>query len=363
MTDQPIASPSRASGAVTEDDLALYPGLYRATQPDGDPVTFGQIVQARRIPARRRDDEMIAVELERRLTERFAAAHGGVLKTYFCRNLSAGGVLSGQYEVLSVLNSDEPEIVALADECERIVREARRWFGRDTGPSGQNWQLEEAADLVYSALARVLRCADVWADPASTAEDRRRCLQTARAAVTATDQRVQVFFQRHLRFFYFAGMVAGAVPVLGLCVLLGWLIDANWNQQVSAPSFLASTLFGVLGAITSVVQRMSTGRLVLDPYALRRQHYVLGAVRPFVGAVFAAVVQFALITGLFATQSDPRGTGSSFAFFALTGFVSGFSERFATDMVERAGRILSGSADTEGSPQQAAPGAAGAGDN
>jgi hypothetical protein len=33
--------------------------------------------------------------------------------------------------------------------------------------------------------------------------------------------------------------------------------------------------------------------------------------------------------------------------FALIGFAAGFSERFATDMVERAGRVLAGPLDAQ----------------
>jgi hypothetical protein len=34
--------------------------------------------------------------------------------------------------------------------------------------------------------------------------------------------------------------------------------------------------------------------------------------------------------------------GAPFGLFALIGFLSGFSERFATDMVERAGQVILG---------------------
>ena len=89
-------------------------------------------------------------------------------------------------------------------------------------------------------------------------------------------------------------------------------------------------------------QRISTGKSVLDFNASRWQLGALGALRPFVGAIFGTVTQFALASGLLGTTNVP--TTTSFGVFALIGFAAGFSERFATDMVERAGQVLAGTA-------------------
>jgi len=59
--------------------------------------------------------------------------------------------------------------------------------------------------------------------------------------------------------------------------------------------------------------------------------------RPIVGAVFGAVVYFAIIGGLLAVQARTSKDASiTVAFFAMAGFAAGFSERFAVDVLQRA---------------------------
>jgi hypothetical protein len=41
-----------------------------------------------------------------------------------------------------------------------------------------------------------------------------------------------------------------------------------------------------------------------------------------------------------ANPNSPDQTSATFAFFAVIGFASGFSERLATDILERAGSVL-----------------------
>ncbi|HWN00752.1 MAG TPA: hypothetical protein VNO54_27185, partial [Streptosporangiaceae bacterium] len=63
----------------------------------------------------------------------------------------------------------------------------------------------------------------------------------------------------------------------------------------------------------------------------------LGALRPIVGAVFGAVVYFAIIGGLLAVEAKTGKDASiTVAFFAVAGFAAGFSERFAADVLQRA---------------------------
>jgi hypothetical protein len=101
--------------------------------------------------------------------------------------------------------------------------------------------------------------------------------------------------------------------------------------------------------VVSVLQRISTGKMVLDYSAPVRQKLLLGGLRPAVGLVSGLVVHFALLAGLTTGQNG----STSVAFAATVGFVAGFSERLLVDMVERAGQLLTGRAD--GGPDPRAP--------
>jgi hypothetical protein len=57
--------------------------------------------------------------------------------------------------------------------------------------------------------------------------------------------------------------------------------------------------------------------------------------RPVIGAVFGAVVFLFLDGGIVEVLSPPDG-GQQLAFYAALGFLSGFSERFAQDVIAHA---------------------------
>ncbi len=113
---------------------------------------------------------------------------------------------------------------------------------------------------------------------------------------------------------------------------------ANQLSEPSEPgSLTAAIIGGAAGAVISVTQRMTANTLVLDFSASKKQKLALGMLRPIVGAVFGAVVYFAMVGGLLAVNAKTGKDASiALAFFAVAGFVSGFSERFATDVLDRA---------------------------
>lgn len=133
--------------------------------------------------------------------------------------------------------------------------------------------------------------------------------------------------QRYARGQYGRGMLVGAAAIMALCMALAGAF-AIWD----IPAWQGvAVLGGGIGAIVSVLQRMASGKLKLDYNAGRRTLEVLGAVRPLVGAVFA-VVLFCAIEGGWLPAIRVE-TDHELAFYAVLGFLAGFNERFAQDML------------------------------
>jgi hypothetical protein len=74
---------------------------------------------------------------------------------------------------------------------------------------------------------------------------------------------------------------------------------------------------------------------VLRPESGKKTIRALGFMRPVIGAVFGAVIYLFLDGGIVEVLSPPQG-GANLAFYAGLGFVSGFSERFAQDVIAQA---------------------------
>jgi hypothetical protein len=154
--------------------------------------------------------------------------------------------------------------------------------------------------------------------------------------------------QRNARFEYVTGVFWGTLVCIGVLTGLGFLAahfgGAEINGAGDGGTLAAATIGGTVGSFISVSQRVTRSTLRLDFTASRLQKIFLGTLRPAVGAVFGAFIYFAIIGGLFAIQEDAaiahQKSAVTLAFFAVAGFVSGFSERFAAGVLENAGSAV-----------------------
>ncbi|WP_148575572.1 hypothetical protein [Nocardioides caldifontis] len=332
----PISGAGERSDDVGATHARAYPELYEAATVG--PPSFKHLVQTRRLMEQpHAEGDIEAAEwLLPRVRERFAADHGGIAKEYYCQHVVGGCLLGEDATLHSILNSASADHVNLEIECKILVREAGLGFAA----SGLEPQLHEAVDHAYSALTRVLASANSFADPDASEQEKAQALTTASQEVATARGRVGALLQRQARYEYFLGVLTGVLPMLLIICLLGLVSTRRWDEVISAPHLVGAMTMATLGSVISVVQRMSSGDLVVDFTAPRGQRVALGALRPVVGAVFGAVAYFATVTGILASGAEAENGSSSFALFAFLGFAAGFSERFATDMIERAGQLI-----------------------
>lgn len=333
-------APEIVPARLVEDDGERYarsfPDLFHAAT-EARP-SFKHLVQARVLARSPDAAEQIAGNwLADRLRDRFGEDHGGgVEKDFYCRATVGGCLLAADRTIHSILNEGPVPLVSAEVECKVLAREAR--YGLATPRLLP--QLEEATDHAFSALTRVMGAADDYADPASTDERKAASVTTAIEEVAAAKTRVETLLQRQARYDYFQGVLTGAPLTVLLTALLGVAANLWWDGVLDPAELAGATTMAALGAVISVIQRMSSGSLVVDHTAPSSQRRLLGALRPLVGAIFGAVAYFAVLTGLIASGAGSGDRPASFGFFAFVGFSAGFSERFATDMLERAGRLL-----------------------
>jgi hypothetical protein len=137
--------------------------------------------------------------------------------------------------------------------------------------------------------------------------------------------------QRQAQLEYLVGMVMFlGLAVAGIAVIA--LTSGLLNEAATV-----SVLGGAAGAIVSVMNRMTSGSLKVRPESGKKTIRALGFMRPVIGATFGAVVYLFLDGGIVQVLSPPDG-GANLAFYAGLGFVSGFSERFAQDVIAQASR-------------------------
>jgi hypothetical protein len=333
-----------------------YPRLYY--QITHEHVSFDHIAKAWGIshdpdkPAKD-DDKGVSQFLEAEARKKFSEEHGDIEREYWIDEPFAGCALTGDGRVHSVMNFTDPELVLYEAAIHQLCRDAHRIFETPTGQGkeatvGQGKKagrdLKEVGEMLYVVLARVIVAASVLEKKRATQRERDDALAAARAQWKTARASVEEMIQRQARFEYFEGVGLGALITIPVLAAAGWAAVHYGASQLSQPgapgSLTAAIVGGAAGAVISVTQRMTTQTktpLVIDFTAPKQQKIALGALRPIVGAVFGAVVYFAIIGGLLAVEARTGKDASiAVAFFAVAGFAAGFSERFAADVLQRA---------------------------
>ena len=153
------------------------------------------------------------------------------------------------------------------------------------------------------------------------------------------------------RLIYFWGMMLGLAVLAVIGGGIYWLFrEVNVNEMDTQLFFVCYTM-GAVGALVSVLGRMTGGSNFTIDYevgrpALRR----IGSFRPIIGAIFAIVLYFSLRGGLIQIET---GEGSHTAFFyGALAFAAGFSERRTQILSGGAARFLNEDEDEEDQPKR-----------
>jgi hypothetical protein len=129
---------------------------------------------------------------------------------------------------------------------------------------------------------------------------------------------------------YVGGMLLGTLPLV-LLVALALILRLANSDDTAVRTGLFCFAAGGLGALISVMSRMTANRVRVDWEFGKDTLRTLGALRPFVGGVFGLMTFFALKSGVVAL--DIVNSSKSAYFYILFAFAAGFSERLAQDML------------------------------
>src|SRR3954451_12496868 len=171
------------------------------------------------------------------------------------------------------------------------------------------------------------------------------------AAVVAAQQKellqIEAYYDRAgekaARIVYFWGMMMGAlIDGLLAALLLGGLWLTGWTSHTHATgmeTFFICYVAGGLGAIVSVLMRMSSTKFNVDYEVGRTTIRRLGSFRPFIGAVFGIALYFLISSNLLRIKL-PTLHSREFYFFATFAFLAGFNERWANVLFGKAEQTL-----------------------
>jgi hypothetical protein len=367
-----LPEPGPTIGPVTGDDKLRYPLLASALKRRDS--HFWAVAQARFFSREAFQPDAVArASMERfypALTRAFVRRYGGG-PSCWCESIAAGAVLTTKHSwwqthlrIAYPPSVQWPDGTAHLYECERLkdlIEDLLRGRQRERC-------LRSAYVVASHSLAAIdddeKRCRQATTDAGEQREraralarwrtwarerarrrqdDVRRLGHTERLnrMIDYVDGQTREAVARSVQLTYLVGVAIGAILVAAIAAGIAvWGHDAGHSALTHIACALAG---GAGGAVLSVLSRLvGNHTLKLDSRVGRRNLYILGGVRPLLGALSGLVLYLLLSSDLIGI--GPTSSGDAAGLYAAIGFVSGFGERVAPDSLGAVGQQLPASA-------------------
>jgi hypothetical protein len=292
--------------------------------------------------------------------KRFERDEGEIVEAYWCRKdasavaLTRKRVTRGRLGPIGEREEDEYHLFRVSDwvtgaggeipnllhECDVLAIKAA------TGLEGI--QQAVAMQWLQSVEAHLLGFIERHREAEPTKGETQRFVARQRGELSRIEDYYQSAGEKRARVYYVNGMLLGGVTALGIVgVLVGLILQAFGAPSLEAQSmrdFYIAYAAGGVGAVVSVLMRMSRGdRFTIDHELGSRGVFRLGAFRPLIGAVSGVALYFLVQTPLLSIDPDAR----TLSYYAILGFLAGFSERWTQVILSGAMRTVAGDKDQE----------------
>jgi hypothetical protein len=267
----------------------------------------------------------------REFVARFEDANGPIVNQYWCTTEASGIALTIKRRPLLLADTvrlhwatdwstkDKPKLMRLLYECETLgvrVQEVLRDTSRRL-----------AIQSVFNVISFVLAFAET--PHASDEKALAEITRTTRAGLKEIHTYYCHAAERSGQITYVGGMLFGMVFPFFISIA-GWILVGNNHGSAVGIGLLCFSA-GAVGALVSVMSRLSSGKVRVDWEFGKDTLRTLGSLRPFVGAVFGLITYLALKSGVVGIDLA-NNAGSSY-YFVVFSFAAGFSERLAQDML------------------------------
>ena len=285
----------------------------------------------------------IDAEQYQRVRRIFQDKYGHITKEYYCKDIESAAVLTaeGYLPVIHGLTG-KSELEGILLESSVNAAKAYRILGGKARYDINN--------DYYTVIVTILAFLDTklsTANDSFDANESGRVTEYVQIEFAEANRNFEKSLQRFAKSEYFKGMVNGAKLWLGIAtVLLFFLLIVHYyypQQKISSNFILILTVFvsSGLGAIVSVMARMSWQNVKLDAESGAEMLYRLGMFRVIVGAILGLALYAMVRGGLLPLNIPEIPEGKSTAlftekqlfFFAALSFLAGFGERWAQDML------------------------------
>ncbi len=280
---------------------------------------FGMEEKFNKDPARR----LAHARYHPKIVEVFEAKHGHIVKVFYADNVLAAAVLTSRSEFEIVHPLENVEIGERFFQCERTSGRVQRLL--------KGVDLALCMDMLYSLATHLLNMLDAESDTSHAGNKKRLIFLDVK--LREAEDFCGRAISRIGQVQYFLGMVGGSVALILGAIACGLWLPSSSIRGSAVDCFLGSLIAGGLGAVLSVLSRMTAGNLYVDYDVGARLMYLLGGFRPIIGSIFGVAVYMWLASGLLPVVAAPTDPLKQLYFYCGIGVIAGFNERWAQDML------------------------------
>ncbi|MEL6717536.1 MAG: hypothetical protein AAFP82_02385 [Bacteroidota bacterium] len=292
--------------------------------------------------------EEYAVEFQK-VREAFEAEHGEIINQYTCNGYRTAALLSqkkrkniftpAETTFFTQYNlGSQPEIEKLLIEIDFLAAESSRSL-RGEG-------LHRCLSIIYKVAKNVLTILDSMNKKQEYYVKDNAMIQQTVEVIKSNLEYTKKYHQKVIKFTtqknYLLGNTLGFLIIASIVVGIGlWgkpSLETENNEYIIGLSCLIfyGLIGGGIGAIISVMNRISSGSLNLstepDPKTIR----ITGLIRPFIGGVFGALILILFNSGFSVfTLINESSETRVLANFVILSFIAGFFERFVPDILDQ----------------------------
>lgn len=232
------------------------------------------------------------------MLDEFESREGRIKSQFWCANIEAAAVLTDRDRFFSAgdpfrTSADMP-IARLTDHADRLPRLAEELL---IGPARRS-----GLELVYALETSALNCMDELAarpPPDAKAAKEMRAVTVAKLGsdLAVAKSYVESAAERRAQLIYLQGMLVGVV-VTGVVASLLAVLVGLLQDPIDGTEFIPTALLlGALGAVVSVMQRLTRGNLRLRLDSGVTAVRLLGSFRPAIGGLLACAI-LVMVLGL-----------------------------------------------------------------
>lgn len=256
----------------------------------------------------------------------FERRHGEIVRAFWCSHVESAVALTekrrlrglrspawGFHRESDWATQNSPDVAADLHRCDELAVRA------NTVLTGVRQRI--CMQLVVASAAHLLSIVDARASN-SDAATTSAALNQERSTIKKAEAYYRQASNGQAQMVYFGGMAAVTL-ILSIFATI-WL-TISWATPVAA------LIAGAIGAVVSVIQRITNGHFTLET-DVGGYPFFLGGLRPLIGGAFAMAISFAFTGGLLHLPvAANESTDNRRLALLVLGFIAGFSERWAQD--------------------------------